>query len=90
LLFVGVGEGTGSRNGDPVVPAISYSVDASSWIKKLCDDVVLEPKTFWSSFWPSTEIPCKLRRLATGLSWLGWSRFIVASLRFNDPLLATI
>lgn len=45
---------------------------------------------FWSSFWPSAEIPCKLRRLATGLSWLGWSRFIVASLRFSDPLLGTI
>lgn len=45
---------------------------------------------FWSSFWPSAEIPCKLRRLATGLPWLGWSRFIVASLRFSDPLLGII
>ena len=59
-------------------------------MSKLWDTLVLRPKMFSSSPWPRLEIPCKLRRFATGLPWLGWSRFMVASLRFNAPVVETM
>lgn len=53
----------------------------SSWISNFGDDVGPWSKTLKSL--PNVADPCRLLRFATGLPRLAWSRFMIASLRFN-------
>lgn len=67
------------------MPESSYSGKASSCMSKPLGGEPPEPKTFTSPVCTELTIPCKLRRLATGLPWFDLSKFIVASLRFRAP-----
>ena len=68
------------------MPDSSYSGNASSCISKALGGDALEPKMLRSSVCTELMIPCKLRRLATGLPLFDRSKFIVASLRFKAPV----
>lgn len=87
---------TGLRGGDEMVAEAGVGVVdvggvfcsrlESSWISKdeRGVDVTLgEAKSNTLKSLPRLEMPCKLRRLATGLPMLAWSRFMMASLRFR-------
>jgi hypothetical protein len=68
--------------------AVKEAADNSySWLESSCiSKLGVDGDGPWSKTlksWPKLAEPCRLRRFATGLPKLAWSRFIIASLRLR-------